>query len=74
MDKNAAIRIAVAISYQKHDIWEEAAMPLKKYERAEIKIIEFEVEDAITTSGTEEVIIPTLSPDGGFGWEEEEGL
>ena len=49
-------------------------MPMEKYERAEIKIIEFEVEDAITTSGTEEVIIPTLSPDGGFGWEEEEGF
>ena len=49
-------------------------MPMEKYERAEIKIIEFEVEDVITTSGTEEVIIPTLSPDGGFGWEEEDGL
>ena len=46
-------------------------MPLEKYERAEIKIIKFEVEDAITTSGTEEVIIPT---DAGFGWEEEDDL
>lgn len=49
-------------------------MALEKYERAEIKIIEFEVEDVITTSGTEETIIPSSSLDDGFGWEEEEGL
>ena len=47
-------------------------MTSEKYERAEIKIIELEAEDVITTSGTEETIIPSSSPDGGFGWEEEE--
>ena len=45
-------------------------MALKTYEKAELKIFEFDPEDDITTSSKGE----GEEPSGGFGWEEEEGL
>lgn len=45
-------------------------MAYKRYEKAEMEIIEFEVEDIIAASITE----ATTDDDGGFGYEEEEGF
>lgn len=44
-------------------------MVLKKYEKAEVKLIEFGTEDVLTASSAP---AEETTDGGGFGWEEEE--